>query len=89
MGEMADDLIDRMIDDGFYPSPHFMPRGSKKKKHKKPEEVFIPAVNYNQKRKEPDPKKFDMSFFPTANPKPVEPEPVKSVWDTEGEDSPF
>ena len=36
MGEIADDLIDRMIDEGFYPSPHFMPRGQnkKKKKHK-------------------------------------------------------
>lgn len=86
MGEMADEAFDRMMDEmdntGYYRA-YGRYRASATSKQN------IPAVNYNQKRKEPDPKKFDMSFFPTANPKPVEPEPVKSVWDTEGEDSPF
>lgn len=90
MGEIADDLIDRMIDEGFYPSPHFMPRGQnkKKKKHKEPEKPFIPATNYHQKRKEPHEKKFDMSWFPET-PKPTAPEPEKSPWEINGEDAPF
>lgn len=86
MGEMADEAFDRMMDEmdntGYY-------RAYGRYRASSPSKQKIPSVDYKQKRKEPDPKKFDMSFFPVANPRPVEPEPVKSPWDTEGEDSPF
>lgn len=99
MGEIADDHIDRMIEEGYYPGflcsrgrkhPQIdnLPKNKKKKKHKEPEKPFIPATNYHQKRKEPHEKKFDMSWFPET-PKPLAPEPEKSPWEIDGEEAPF
>ena len=86
MGEMADELIDRMMDDGYFPSRAFLPRGrnSHHKGKSKP------------KVKEYPEKTFDMSFFPTAIPKPrtiVEPKeelpPAPDAWDINNEEAPF
>lgn len=78
MGEMADDLIDRMMDDGYFPSRIFLPRGHNKK----------------EKVKEYPEKLFDMSFFPTSHPKPKPVQLPKladppNPWDTTGEEAPF
>lgn len=88
MGEMADEAFDRMMDEmdntGYY-------RAYGRYRASAPSKQNIPAKDYKQKRKEPDPKKFDMSFFPPLPVvKPIpEPEPEKSVWDLDGDDSPF
>lgn len=85
MGEMADDLIDQMIDDGYFPSPAFMPRGRNRPYNTK----IKPKV------KEYPAKTFDMGFFPTSIPKPriiVNEEPKEQLpdpWDTSDEEAPF
>lgn len=60
MGEIADDLIDRMMDgddDMYYPHRSYLPRVRHAAKPKK-------------KVKEYPEKTFDMGFFPTNIPKP-------------------
>lgn len=86
MGEMADEAFDRMMDEmdntGYY-------RSYGRYRAAAPSTQNIPAKNYKQKRKDPEPKKFDMSFFPAnSKPKPVEPEPPRSPWDID-EEAPF
>ena len=89
MGEMADEAFDRMMDEmdntGYY-------RSYGRYRAAAPSRQNIPAKEYKQKRKEPDPKKFDMSFFPSKpkQPIPPKPEPLKSMWDfDDGEEAPF
>ena len=45
MGEIADDLIDRMMEDGYFPGRAFMPRGGNRPH-------YVPA---NKKKKKPAP----------------------------------
>lgn len=90
MGEIADDLIDRMMDDGYFPSRTFMPRGSNKSRHKKSD----PKDRSTWKTRDYPEKTFDMGFFPTIPPKAPKPEPVvetpaPDVWDINTEDAPF
>lgn len=92
MGEIADDLIDRMFDDddGYFPSRAFMPRGSNKPRHKKSD----PNDRSTWKSRDYPEKTFDMGFFPTIPKKEPKPEPVvtppePSVWDFTDEDAPF
>lgn len=88
MGEMADEAFDRMMDEmdnmGYY-------RTYGRYRASAPSKQFIPAKDYKQKRKEPEPEKFDMSFFPSKpkQPTPPAPEPPKSMWDIGDEEAPF
>lgn len=86
MGEMADDAIDRMMDDDdYFLRSAFMCRGrnSSHKGKRKPKVKEYPA------------KTFDMGFFPTSIPKPrtiVDEEPKEQLpdpWDTTDEEAPF
>lgn len=92
MGEIADDLIDRMWDDDnngddcvpYYGRSYYRNSSSRLPKKKKP------------KVKEYPEKTFDMSFFPTNIPKPrtiVPEEPKEQAtpdpWATDGEEAPF
>ena len=97
MGEIADDLIDRMMDDGCFPSRAFMPRGCnrghKRKDRKNPPVDSFDATTRAQEfpgKKTPahllqeyPEKTFDMGFFPTVKPKPPKPsvEPVVTPTD--------
>lgn len=87
MGEIADDLIDRMMEDGYYPGRAFMPRGGnrphKAKAHKSKGKTFdeaTRAAEYPSKKTDPSllpdypEKKFDMGFFPVL-PKNEVPDP--------------
>lgn len=96
MGEIADDLIDRMMDDGYFPSRTFMPRGCnrKHKAHKSKGKTFdeaTRAAEYPSKKTDPSllpdypEKTFDMGFFPVAKREPV----VENPWDTNSEEAPF
>ena len=96
MGEIADDLIDRMMEDGYFPSRAFMPRGCNRghpRKEKKP----APAGAFDEQTRATEfpgkktpahllqdypEKTFDMSFFPSV---PVK-APAPSVWDLMNED---
>lgn len=90
MGEMADDLIDRMWDDDnnaddcvpSYGRSYCRNSAYRPRKHK-PKVKEYPA------------KTFDMGFFPTSIPKPrtiVDEEPKEQLpnpWDTTDEEAPF
>lgn len=86
MGEIADDLHDRMMDDDYYDSP--FSGYERKGRYRTPPDSYYKKA----KVKEYPAKTFDMGFFPTSIPKPriigeappVEPDP----WATDGE-SPF
>lgn len=84
MGEMADDAIDRMLEDGYFPSHGFLCRRGRNSSHKQKKKPKV--------REYPE-KTFDMGFFPTSIPKPrtvVEPkEQAPDPWATDGEDAPF
>lgn len=101
MGEIADDLIDRMFDDDFgYPSSRDM-RGShynvrqKKQRHKLEDKTFdeaTRAAEFPSKKTDPSllrdypEKTFDMSFFPTVKREPV----VEDPWAIDpDEEAPF
>ena len=90
MGEMADDLIDQMMDDGYFPSPSFMPRSSNRQHHRKSD----PKDRSTWKSRDYPEKTFDMGFFPTLPAKAPKPEPkvetpAPDVWDINSEDAPF
>lgn len=90
MGEIADDLIDRMMEDGYFPGRVFMPRGSSRPHHKKSD----PKDRSTWKTRDYPEKTFDMGFFPTIPPKATKPEPVvespaPDVWDINSEEAPF
>lgn len=99
MGEIADDLIDRMWDhddrDDDYPHGgrsyyrNSAPRPPKKKKPKSD-----PNDRSTWKSRDYPEKTFDMSFFPIIPKKEPKPEPAvtppePSVWDFTDEDAPF
>ena len=86
MGEIADYLIDQMMDDGYFPSPSFMPRGrnrgTKKNRKQPPPGAFdeqTRATEFPGKKtpahllRDYPEKTFDMGFFPTIRPKPPKP----------------
>lgn len=102
MGEMADDLIDRMMDDGYFPSSTSIPRGCNRG-HKRTKKKQVPASVFDEHTraqefpsKKTDPallpdypeKTFDMGFFPKPIPK-EKPKPVPDPWVIDGEDAPF
>lgn len=102
MGEIADYLIDQMMDDGYFPSPAFMPsgcnRGHKHKAHKAKGNTFdeaTRAAEFPGKKTDPSllrdypEKTFDMGFFPTVKREPVVTPPAPDVWDIHSEDAPF
>ncbi|MNF24252.1 hypothetical protein D3C85_379830 [compost metagenome] len=98
MGEIADDLIDRMMDDGYFPSQSFMPRGSNRTRGYdtkiQPKKKSDPNDRSTWKSRDYPEKTFDMGFFPTIPKKEPKPEPVvtppkPSVWDFTDEDAPF
>lgn len=85
MGEIGDDIIDRMIENGYYPG-HFATRSCRP-----------PAPKKKKKIKEYPESTFNLGKFPIGakhrkiKPEvPQEPEPVKEVpnFDTDGE-APF
>lgn len=98
MGDEADYLINRMMDDGI--SPYSCGRRSRKKKHREPKKPVDPGAFDEETRarefpsKKTDPrllpdypeKTFDMGFFPTI-PKKEPPKP--QGWDVDEEEAPF
>lgn len=96
MGEIADDLIDRMMEDGYFPGRAFMPNGSnrKHKAHKSKGKTYdeaTRAAEFPSKKTDPSllpnypEKTFDMGFFPTM---PVKKTP--NSWEqAQEEDPPF
>lgn len=97
MGEIADDLIDRMFDDDFgYPSSrgrHYNVR-QKKQRNKLEDKTFdeaTRAAEFPSKKTDPSllrdypEKTFDMSFFPTIPKKEDAPDP----WALGTDDAPF
>lgn len=93
MGEIADDLHDRMMDDDFYDSP--FSGYERKGRYKHPPDSYYRNMETKKKPKvkEYPEKTFDMGFFPTNIPKPrivEEPKPVEpDPWATDGADAPF
>lgn len=98
MGEIADDLIDKMMDDGYFPSRAFMPhscnRGTKKNGKPVPKGAFdeeTRAAEFPSKKtplhllRDYPEKTFNMDFFPTAKREVV----VEDPWKTDSEDAPF
>lgn len=101
MGEIADDLIDRMMDDGYFPSRAFMPRGCnrghKHQAHKSKGKSFDETTRAQEFPGKKTPahllqdypeKTFDMGFFPTVKREPVVETPP-DVWDIDNEEAPF
>jgi hypothetical protein len=101
MGEIADYLIDQMMDDGYFPSPSFMPRGRNrgtKKNRKQPApDAFdeqTRATEFPGKKtpahllRDYPEKTFDMGFFPTIPAKQAV-DPAPDVWDINSEEAPF
>ena len=89
MGEIADDHIDRMMDDGYSPFSGWERKG----RYKTPPDSYYRKQEPKKKKvKEYPAETFDMGFFPTTTPKPrtvVEPkEVVPDPWSTDGE-APF
>lgn len=86
MGEIADDHIDRMMDDGYSPFYGWERKG----RYKTPPDSYYKKKQ--AKVKTYPEKTFDMGFFPTSIPKPrtvVEPtEVVPDPWAIDGE-APF
>lgn len=92
MGEIADDHVDRMLDDLFEGRGNFYPRYNreeyrpkKKQRHKLEDKTFdeaTRAAEFPSKKTDPSllrdypEKTFDMGFFPTVKREPV----VKDPW---------
>lgn len=94
MGEIADDLIDKMMDDGYFPSRYSCGRGTKKNRKSVPKGAFdeeTRAAEFPGKKtplhllREYPEKTFNMDFFPTAKREVV----VEDPWKTDSEDAPF
>jgi len=69
MGEIADDLIDRMIDDGYFPGSNFTPTGRHKKPynppiHRLPKERDLRAFSDEVRAAEYPSKKTDPNLLP-------------------------
>ena len=80
MGEIADYLIDQMIDDGYYPGGNFLPRGGSRYRN-----GHSSCAPRPKKVKTYPESTFDMGWFPTVT-KKEEPNIIEELLK---EDPPF